>query len=49
MQEPYQPDEIECEDEGIRFFKGLMWGIVLSIPLWISIFGWVKFIRSLFA
>jgi hypothetical protein len=25
---------------------GLFWGILFSIPLWISIFGWVKIIRE---
>jgi hypothetical protein len=24
------------------FSIGLLWGIVFSIPLWISIIGWVK-------
>jgi hypothetical protein len=28
--------------------KGLSWGIGLSIPLWLSFFGWVKIIRSIF-
>ncbi len=23
-------------------FLGLQWGVGLSIPLWISFFGWVK-------
>jgi hypothetical protein len=25
-----------------NFFKGLFWGSILSIPLWLSFFGWVK-------
>jgi hypothetical protein len=25
-------------------FVGLFWGIALSIPLWLSIFGWVKWL-----
>lgn len=32
-------------EEG-NFLKGLTWGIMLSIPLWLSFFGWIKIIRS---
>ncbi|SIQ21670.1 hypothetical protein SAMN05878482_101664 [Peribacillus simplex] len=36
------------ENEG-NFFKGLLFGTSLSIPLWISFFGWIKLIiNSLF-
>jgi hypothetical protein len=24
------------------FLKGLLWGTTLSIPLWLSIIGWIK-------
>jgi hypothetical protein len=27
-----------------HFFQGLFWGSLLSIPLWLSFFGWVKLI-----
>jgi hypothetical protein len=33
------------ETEG-NFFKGLFWGSVLSIPLWLSFFGWIKIIAN---
>jgi hypothetical protein len=31
------------ENDG-NFFKGLFWGATLSVPLWLSFFGWVKLI-----
>jgi hypothetical protein len=31
------------ETEG-NFFLGLFWGGMISIPLWISFFGWVKLV-----
>lgn len=34
---------VEYLEEG-NFFKGLLWGIALSIPLWVSIAGWMKII-----
>lgn len=30
-----------------NFFIGLSYGVLLSIPLWLSVFGWVKLMRSL--
>jgi hypothetical protein len=27
-----------------HFFKGLFWGSVLTVPLWLSFFGWAKLI-----
>jgi hypothetical protein len=30
-------------EEG-SFVTGLYWGILLSVPLWISLVGWVKLI-----
>lgn len=30
--------------EGGSLFTGLFWGILLSIPLWISIVGWAKLV-----
>jgi hypothetical protein len=40
MEETYETDN--------SFFKGLFWGSVLSIPLWLSFFGWVKLIFGIF-
>lgn len=28
-------------------FKGLVNGMLLSIPLWLSFFGWIKILRML--
>lgn len=28
-------------EEG-KFFKGLTFGTILSAPLWLSFFGWIK-------
>ncbi|MDQ0225537.1 hypothetical protein J2S02_001881 [Metabacillus niabensis] len=25
-----------------NFFKGMVWATLLSIPLWLSFFGWIK-------
>lgn len=25
-----------------NFFKGMLWASLLSIPLWVSFFGWLK-------
>ncbi len=33
------------EDHNI--IKGLLWGSILSVPLWLSIFGWVKVLKAL--
>lgn len=30
------------EEANPNVFKGLLWGTALSIPLWLSFFGWVK-------
>lgn len=35
------------ENEGVNFFKGLLWGTALSIPLWISIIGWAQLILNI--
>lgn len=32
------------EEKG-DFLKGLRWGIFISIPLWISFFGWIKILK----
>lgn len=29
-----------------NFTKGFTWGIFLSAPLWLSIYGWIKIIGS---
>lgn len=34
---------------GSGFYKGMMYAIFLSIPLWLSFIGWIKIIRSLFS
>ncbi len=31
-------------EEQRNFLKGLKWGVIISIPLWISFFGWLKMI-----
>ncbi|MGX1192295.1 hypothetical protein RKD52_000847 [Metabacillus sp. SLBN-84] len=28
------------------FFKGMIWAAVLSIPLWLSFFGWMKILLA---
>jgi hypothetical protein len=33
------------ENEG-NFAFGMLWGVSLSIPLWISIIGWVNLIKN---
>lgn len=30
-----------------NFVRGLYWGVLLSVPLWISLFGWVKLVLRL--
>lgn len=32
----------EMDYENGSFVKGMFWGVLLSVPLWISVFGWVK-------
>ncbi len=34
------------QEEG-NFAKGMVWGVSLSIPLWIAIFGWAKVVIKL--
>ncbi|USK27974.1 MULTISPECIES: hypothetical protein [Metabacillus] len=29
-----------------NFFKGMIWATILSVPLWVSFFGWIKIILS---
>lgn len=31
--------------ENGNFAKGMIWGVLLSIPLWLSFFGWVKMLH----
>ncbi|MGG3449108.1 hypothetical protein [Domibacillus aminovorans] len=33
----------EYHEDG-HFFIGLTWATVLSVPLWISFFGWIKLV-----
>lgn len=35
------------QEEG-NFPKGMAWGIALAVPLWLSIFGWIKILEILF-
>lgn len=36
---PLKQESVKVHTEG-RFSAGLLWGLLLSIPLWISIIGW---------
>lgn len=29
-------------EEQTNFFNGLKWGVIISIPLWVSFLGWLK-------
>jgi len=41
-------DHNQFAEDG-NLFEGLFWATLLSIPLWISFFGWIKiFINSSF-
>lgn len=31
------------------FHLGILWGVLLSLPLWAAIIGWFRLIWSLFA
>jgi hypothetical protein len=31
-----------------NFIVGMYWGTLLSIPLWVSFFGWVKLVKGFF-
>jgi hypothetical protein len=33
-------------DVPIAFLKGLMWGTVFSVPLWLAFCGWIKIIMN---
>jgi hypothetical protein len=33
-------------DLPIAFLRGLMWGTLFSVPLWLSFLGWVKIIMN---
>jgi len=37
---PLNPESMVRPAEG-NIATGLIWGILISIPLWISVFGWV--------
>jgi hypothetical protein len=37
---------IKMEQHKESFFKGLFWAILFSIPLWLSIFGWLKILKD---
>ncbi len=34
-------DPMQHEETG-NLFKGLLWGSLLSMPIWFSVFGWIK-------
>ena len=36
---------LDIDDMG--FSRGMTWGVLLSIPLWLSFFGWLKLIIRL--
>lgn len=36
---PLSQESMKVQTEG-RFSVGLLWGVLLSIPLWISSIGW---------
>ncbi|HYK73581.1 MAG TPA: hypothetical protein VEV44_10785 [Pseudoneobacillus sp.] len=35
-------------DKHAGFFKGFFWGMLLSVPLWLSLFGWLKMLITIF-
>ena len=35
-------------DKQENFFGGLLWGVALSIPLWIAFVGWIKLLLGFF-
>lgn len=37
----------ETDEDELGFFKGMVWGTVLSIPLWLSFFGWINIIKGI--
>ncbi|MCM3597744.1 hypothetical protein M4D55_18405 [Metabacillus idriensis] len=41
-----EDSEGELLMQDANFFKGMIWATVLSIPLWVSFFGWMKIILS---
>ncbi|MFD1775624.1 hypothetical protein [Paenibacillus rhizophilus] len=36
---PLKQESVKVHTEG-HFSAGLLWGILISIPLWISLIGW---------
>lgn len=41
-----EPDHtINTDDMGVS--RGITWGVLLSTPLWLSFFGWLKLITQL--
>jgi hypothetical protein len=34
-------------NEEENFAKGMVWAVGLSIPLWLSFFGWIKMVSML--
>jgi hypothetical protein len=36
------------DEEVANFAKGFLWGVALSIPLWVSTIGWVKIILHIY-
>ncbi|MDQ0482423.1 hypothetical protein QO000_001392 [Alkalihalobacillus hemicentroti] len=37
---------MQYHEEG-NFTKGMVWGVSLSIPLWIAVFGWAKLVMRM--
>ena len=34
------------DDEGIRFFQGVVWALIFSVPLWIMIVYAYRWLRA---
>ncbi len=30
-----------------NFFKGIFWGVMFSVPLWLAIFGWINLVKQM--
>lgn len=42
---PLNPETTILRPAEGNIATGLLWGVLISIPLWISVFGWVMAIR----
>ncbi|MDQ0857628.1 hypothetical protein QFZ72_001107 [Bacillus sp. V2I10] len=41
-----EDSEGELLMQDTNFFKGMIWATILSVPLWVAFFGWMKMILS---